>query len=252
MKPRYIFLFPILLIFTSCAELTKVLNTTTVQPLSETEVINGLREALSTGAGNAAGRLSVQDGYYGDLTVKILLPDEAKILVDNISRIPGGDKLVEDVILRINRAAEDAAREAAPIFVNSIRQMTIKDAFNILRGADNAATSYLKATTYNDLYALYKPKIQNSTEKKIVANISTKDSWLALTGKWNSFANSVPGKLAGMKAVTTDLDAWLTNKALDGMFLKVALEELKIRKEVSERITPLLQRVFGSLDTKSN
>ncbi len=252
MKVRFISLVVIFLIFAGCAELTKVLNTTSVQPLTEADVTAGLKEALSTGATNAAARLSAVNGYYSDLTVKVLLPDEAKVIVDNLSKIPGGDKLVEDVILRINRAAEDAAKEAAPIFVSSIRQMTVKDAFNILRGPDNAATVYLKATTYDELYALYKPKIQSSTEKKIVANISTKDSWLALTGKWNSFANSVPGKLAGMKPVTTDLDAWLTNKALDGMFVKVAGEELKIRKQVSARVTPLLQRVFGSLDSNSN
>ena len=157
---------------------------------------------------------------------------------------------MEDVILRINRAAEDAAKEVAPIFVNSITQMTIGDAFNILKGADNAATLYLRTKTYDELYSLYKPKIQNSTEKKIIGNISTKDSWNALTGKWNTAANSVAGKLAGLKPVNTDLDDFLTAKALDGMFLKVEIEELKIRKEVSARVTPLLKRVFGSLDNK--
>jgi len=252
MKTGYSSLIIIFWILSGCAELTKVLNTTSAQPLTEADVISALKEALSTGSANAAGRLSQQNGYYGDLTVKILLPDEAKVIVDNISKIPGGQKLVDDVILRINRAAEDAAKEAAPIFINSIKQMTVRDAFNILRGADNAATAYLRATTWNELYALYKPKIRTATEKKIVSNISTKDSWNALTGKWNTFSNSVPGRLAGMKPVTTDLDAWLTSKALDGMFLKVEGEELKIRKEVSARVTPLLQRVFGSLDTKSN
>jgi hypothetical protein len=252
MRVRYFTVIAMVFVLSACAELTKVLSTSSVQPLTETEVISGLKEALSTGATNAAAKLSAENGYYGDLAVKILLPDEARVIVDNISKIPGGDKLVEDVILRINRAAEDAAKDAAPIFLNSIKQMTVKDAFNILRGPENAATSYLKATTYNDLFALYKPKIQASTEKKIVGNISTKDSWLALTGKWNSFANSVPGKLAGMKPVTTDLDSYLTSRALDGMFSKVQGEELKIRKQVSARVTPLLQRVFGSLDTNSN
>ncbi len=96
----------------------------------------------------------MENGYYGDALVKILLPDEAKIIVDNISKIPGGEKLVEDVILRINRAAEDAAKEVAPIFVNSVTQMTIKDAFEILNGADNAATNYLRNTTYNELVCI--------------------------------------------------------------------------------------------------
>lgn len=111
---------------------------------------------------------------------------------------------------------------------------------------------YLRNTTYNDLYALYKPKIKSSTEKKIISNISTKDSWVTLTSKWNSVANSIAGKLANLKPVNTDLDDFLTNKALAGMFSKVEIEELKIRKEVSARVTPLLQRVFGSLDSKTN
>jgi len=156
------------------------------------------------------------------------------------------------VILRINRAAEDAAKEVAPIFVNSVRQMTIRDAFNILNGADNAATNYLISTTYNELYNLYKPKIKNSTEKKIIGNISTKDSWVTLTGKWNIVANSIAGRLAGLKTVDTDLDDFLTGKALGGIFSKVEIEELKIRKEVSARVSPILQRVFGTLDNKTN
>jgi hypothetical protein len=253
MKIKAILLMAIMLFLAGCAELMNVLQTVGgTLPLTEAEVISGLKEALSTGAKNSAQRLAAENGYYGDAAVKIFLPDEAKIIVDNLSKIPGGDQLVQDVILRINRAAEDAAKEAAPIFVNSITQMTIKDAFNILNGTDNAATTYLRNTTYNDLYALYKPKIQSSTEKKIIGNISTKDSWVILTSKWNSVANSIAGKLANLKPVNTNLDDFLTNKALSGMFSKVEIEELKIRKEVSARVTPLLQRVFGSLDNKTN
>jgi len=250
MKVRYILLIFLLAVFSGCAELLNVLQSPGNVPLSENEVVSGLKEALALGAKTSAEKLSMEDGYYGDAAVKILLPDEAKMIIDNISRIPGGDQLVEDVILRINRAAEDAAREVAPIFVNSISQMTIKDAFNILKGADNAATSYLRATTYNDLYSLYKPKITNSTEKEILGIISTKDSWITLTGKWNSVANSVAGKLAGLKPVNADLDDFLTTKALDGVFSKVEIEEMKIRKEVTARVTPLLKRVFGSLENK--
>jgi hypothetical protein len=250
MKIRNILLLILLTVFTGCAELLNVLQAPVSTPLSEDEVISGLKEALALGAKNSAEKLSMENGYYRDAAVKILLPDEAKTIIDNISKIPGGEQLVEDVILSINRAAEDAAREVAPIFVNSITQMTIKDAFNILKGVDNAATSYLRATTYNDLYSLYKPKIQSSTEKDIIGNISTKDSWVTLTGQWNSVANSLAGKLAGLKPVNTDLDEFLTNKALEGMFSKVEIEELKIRKEVSARVTPLLKRVFGSLDSK--
>ncbi len=240
-----------MILLASCAELLNVLQTAGNLPLTESEVISGLKEALITGAKNAAQKLAAENGYYGDAAIKILLPDEAKPIVDNISKIPGGDQLVQDVILRINRAAEDAAKEAAPIFVNSVTQMSITDAFNILNGADNAATTYLRNTTYNELYALYKPKIQVSTEKKIIGNISTKDSWVTLTSKWNTVANSIAGRLAGLKPVNTDLNDFLTNKALSGMFSKVEAEELKIRKDVSARVTPILQRVFGSLDNKA-
>ena len=250
MKAKIFAFFVLMLLTSSCAELMTLFQGGGAA-LTEADVVNGLKEALITGAKNAAGRLSAENGYYGDAAIKILLPDEAKIIVDNISRIPGGEKLLEDVIVKINRAAEDAAKEVAPIFVNSVTQMTISEAFNILNGADNAATAYLKSTTYNQLYQLYKPKIQASTEKKIVGNVSTKDSWLALTNKWNSVANTLAGKLAGLKPVNTDLDDFLTNKALYGMFLKVEGEELRIRKEVSARVTPLLQKVFGTLDNKT-
>lgn len=252
MKVRFIPLLLVMVVSAGCAEVMKVLQTTANIPLTEEEVISGLKEALSTGARISAERLSAENGYYGDVAVKILLPDEAKVIVDNISRIPGGQQLVEDVILRINRAAEDAAKEVAPIFVNSITQMTIRDAFNILNGENNAATNYLRSTTYTELYALYKPKIQSSTEKKIIGNISTRDSWNTLTGKWNTIAGSVAGKLAGLKPVNTDLDDFLTTKALNGVFSKVEIEELRIRTEVSARVTPLLKRVFGSLDNKTN
>jgi hypothetical protein len=251
MKIRTLVFATLVLVVSGCAELMNVLQSVSPIPLTEEEVVNGLKEALMTGAKNSAQRLAAENGYYGDEAIKILLPDDAKMILDNISRLPGGDKLVQDVILRINRAAEDAAKEVAPVFVNSVKQMTIKDAFNILNGADNAATVYLKSTTYTELYALYKPKIQASTEKKIVGNISTKESWVALTGKWNSLANSVAGRLANLKPVNSDLDDYLTNRALSGMFMKVEGEELKIRKDVSARISPVLQRVFGSLDNKT-
>jgi hypothetical protein len=247
-KLIFILLLPVL---AGCAELMNVINTVGPLPLTESEVISGLKEALSLGAKNAASGLSAENGYFGDAAVKILLPDEAKTIVDNISKIPGGDKLVEDVILRINRAAEDAAKDVAPIFLNSITNMTLKDAFNILNGADNAATQYLRSNTYTELYNLYKPKIQASTKKKIVGNISTGDSWTTLTSKWNSLASSMPGKIAGLKPVNTDLDDYLTRKALDGMFSKVEGQELKIRKDVNARVTASLQRVFGSLDKKT-
>jgi hypothetical protein len=251
MKLKVLVIAGLMFILAGCAELMNVLQTTGPVPLTEADVIAGLKEALTTGARNSAQRLAAENGYYDDAAVKILLPPEARTIVDNISRLPGGEKLVEDVVLRINRAAEDAAKEAAPIFVNSITSMSIADAWGILKGPDNAATTYLKNTTSTDLYNLYKPKIQASTEKKLIGNVSTKDSWNTLTTRWNTLANSIAGKVANLKPVNTELDDYLTNMALSGMFSKVEGEELKIRKDVSARVTPLLQRVFGSLDNSA-
>ncbi len=243
------FIISLFLLLNSCAELMTALQTATGDaPLTEAEVIDGLKEALMTGARNSAQKLAAQNGYYGDEIVKIYLPEEARVIIDNITKIPAGQELVEDVILRINRAAEDAAKEVAPIFVNSIRQMTLRDAFGILNGEDDAATEYLRRTTYDELFALYSPRIQTSVEKDLVGNISTQDSWDALTGQWNKFATSLAGRIAGVNPVETNLGDYLTNRALHGMFVKVADEELKIRKEVSARVTPILKRVFGSLD----
>ncbi|MGE5349476.1 MAG: DUF4197 domain-containing protein [Actinomycetota bacterium] len=250
MAKRNIIAFVVLMmILTGCAEVMKTLQTVSaVKQLTEGDIVAGLKEALTIGAKNASSRLASQDGYWGDPSVRIPLPDEAKVIVDNIGRIPGGQQLIDNVILSINRAAEDAAREVAPIFVSSVTQMTISDGYKILHGADNAATAYLRSTTWNELYALFKPKISTSTGKEIVAGISAQESWNTLTQKWNSVANSVAGRLAGFNTVTTDLDDFLTRKALEGVFLKLEGEELKIRKEVSARVTPLLREVFGTLD----
>ncbi|HNX82855.1 MAG: DUF4197 domain-containing protein [Bacteroidales bacterium] len=248
-RTRTAALVVLLIMLSGCAELLNTLKTiSAVKQLTEADIVAGLREALSVGARNAAGRLASQDGYWGDPAVRIPLPDEAKVIVENIGRIPGGQQLIDNVVLSINRAAEDAAREVAPIFVNSVTQMTITDGYNILHGADNAATVYLRNTTWNGLYDLYKPKISASTGKEIVAGVSAQDSWNTLTGKWNQVANSVAGRLAGFKPVNTDLDDFLTRKALEGVFLKLEGEELKIRKEVSARVTPILREVFGTLD----
>lgn len=247
MSKRVLLFVAAALLMAGCAELLKVLESAAPARLTEQEVISGLKEALVIGAKNSSGRLSLTDGYYRDIAVKILLPDEAKIIIDNISKIPGGEALIEDVILRINRAAEDAAKEVAPIFVSAITGMTVADGFAILRGADNAATDYLKQNTYNELFSLYKPKIAVSTGKKIVAGISTRESWETLTGKWNNIAGTTAGRLAGLHTVNSDLDDFLARKALDGLFLKVADEEYKIRKDVSARVTELLRKVFGSI-----
>ncbi|MBT3384302.1 MAG: DUF4197 domain-containing protein [Prolixibacteraceae bacterium] len=244
--------FPLLLILvlTGCAELMQIAQQTLDEgkPLTQNEIIAGLKEALIVGTNKSADKLGVTDGYYKDELVKILLPPEADIIVKNINKIPGGNQLIEDVLLKINRAAEDAVSEAKPIFVNSVTSMTISDAVGILKGDDNAATQYLHKTTYNELSGLYRPKIKASVEKKLVGDISTAQSWNLLTGKWNDVANSIVGQIAGFKPVEIDLDEYLTNKALDGLFLKIEAEEKLIRKDPLARASELLKRVFGSLD----
>ena len=123
--------------------------------------------------------------------------------------------------------------------------MTIQDGFTILRGEKDAATQYLKKSTYDQLLNLYKPKINNSLDKKFVAEISANQTWETLTTQWNKVANSVVGQVAGFEAVDIKLDTYLTQKALDGLFLKLANEEEKIRTDPLARVTNLLKRVFG-------
>ncbi|MBI9060893.1 MAG: DUF4197 domain-containing protein [Marinilabiliaceae bacterium] len=244
---RKIYFALLAITFAACAELSTIMETYDIDvPLTEYEVSGGLKEALRVGTDSAATRLGALNGYYGDELVKIMLPEEASIIVDNISKIPGGNKLVEDVVIRINRAAEDAAKEAGPVFWRAIKNMTITDAFNILNGGEKAATDYLHKHTYNELFKLYNPKIQTSLDKEIVAGISTNESWESLTGRWNTIAESPIGQFADLKAVKTDLNAYLTEKALDGLFVKIAQQEKLIREDPVARVNDILKRVFGS------
>lgn len=243
---KYFFLILVFAV-TSCAELMQVVSSTMGnQPLTNTEIIAGLKQALAIGTDSSVARVSKTDGYFRDELIKILLPPEAEIITKNLNRIPGGEKLLNDVVLRINRAAEDAAKEAAPIFIGSITSMTISDGLGILKGGDYAATEYLKRTTSEQLFNLYQPKIKTSIDKKLIGNISTSESWNTLTGEWNRIANSIIGQAAGFTPVNVKLDEYLTQKALDGLFLKIGEEEKKIRTDPMARVTELLKRVFGA------
>lgn len=232
----------------SCAELQQAVDAYNQQtaPLTESEVAKGLKEALKVGTDTAVANLAKTDGYFGNELYKILLPSEASIIVENASKIPGGQKLVNDAILSINRAAEDAAKEATPIFVNAITSMTIQDAWNILKGEKNAATEYLRKSTYTQLVKLYSPKIETSLNKPLVAGVSTNQTWNTLTSNWNKVANNPIGKMAGLTTVDTELNQYLTKKALNGLFLKIADEEKKIRENTINRVTDLLKRVFSN------
>ena len=232
----------------SCAELTQIAQSAANQnlPLSNAEIIAGLKEALLVGADSSVKRLSAVDGYLKDQAVKILLPPEAKTIIDNISKLPGGSKLVDDVIVRINRAAEDAAKGAKPIFVNSVREMTFADGLQILRGPDNAATSYFRQKTTQQLTELYRPKVRESLNKNLVAGISTQQSWNELTTNWNKLAGSMVGQMAGFKRVDVKLEDYLLQQALNGLFLKIEEREKDIRTNANARVTNILKRVFGS------
>ena len=247
-KTKIIAIIISLFILTSCAQLTQIAQTAGAQslPLSNTDIVNGLKDALLVGADSSVKRLSAVDGYLKDLEVKILLPPEAKSIMDNISRLPGGANLVDDVIVRINRAAEDAAKGAKPIFVNSVREMTFADGYQILRGSDNAATTYFKQKTSLQLGELYRPKIRESLNKNLVAGISTQQSWNELTTNWNKLAGSTMGKIAGFKTVNVKLEDYILQKALDGLFLKIEEREKDIRHNANARVTNILKRVFGS------
>lgn len=201
--------------------------------LSNDDIIAGLKEALTVGATNSSGKLSAADGFFKDAVVKVLMPPEAQ-KVEKTLRSAGLGKLVDDAILSVNRAAEDASKSAAPIFVNAIKKMSFQDALNILKGTDTAATSYLKKTTNADLTAAFKPVIEASLQK----TDATKH-WKAVFEKYNSLPTT-------FKKVNTDLTGYVTQKALDGLFYYVADEEKKIRKDPAARASDLLKKVFGS------
>lgn len=216
------------------------------QPLTKEEVTRGLKEALRVGSDSALTNLNALNGYYNDQLVKINLPPETEKIIQYASKVPGISDMIDDVVLQINRSAEDAAAQAMPIFKNAITSMTIEDAWGILRGENNAATQYLNEKTYNQLVNLYMPVMQKSLNKPIVGNVSAASTWNELTTKWNKFANSVAGRLLDLDAVDTQLDRYVTERALDGVFLKVEDREQDIRTKAEARVNDLLKRVFGS------
>lgn len=237
--------------FSSCNELLQIANTvgsTASLPVSESENAAGLKSSLDVGIVNAVNLLGVQNGFMNDALVKILLPPEAQPILDNLKLIPGGKDLVDRAILSLNRSAEDAVKEATPIFKRAITSMTITDATGILFGGQNAATNYLKAKTYNDLKNAFAPKVANSLSKPLVADFSTTQSWNALTSVYNQVAKSPVGVIAQLNPVEVNLEDYVTMKALDALFLKIANEEKNIRTNPAARVSALLQRVFGQLD----
>ncbi|NLO70302.1 MAG: DUF4197 domain-containing protein [Porphyromonadaceae bacterium] len=238
--------------FSSCAELLQVANTlgTSGLPVSEAENSAGLKSSLDVGIVNAVNILGAENGFMNDAVLKILLPPEAKPIIDNLKLIPGGQDLVNRAILSLNRSAEDAVKEATPIFKRAITSMSIQDATGILFGGENAATNYLKKKTYTDLVNAFAPKVANSLSKPLVANLSTNESWNSLTSAYNQVAKSPVGVIGNMKPINVNLETYVTQKALDALFTKVAYEENLIRKDPKARVNTILQRVFGQLDNR--
>jgi hypothetical protein len=198
--------------------------------LSKEEIINGLKEALSVGTNNSTKKLGSVDGFFKDAALKILMPEEAK-KAESTLRGLGMGSLVDDAILSMNRAAEDAASGVADIFLDAIKHMTVTDGLKILQGGDFAATDYLKENTTNSLTEKMRPVIETSL-KKVNATTYWKDVFTAY--------NKV-----SLKKVNPDLTAYVTEKAMAGIFYSIGLEEQKIRKDPAAQVTDLLKKVFA-------
>lgn len=214
--------------------------------IADGEVASALKEALNVGIDKTVTNLIKTDGYFKDKFIKILLPDEVVKVEKIIRKMPGGTKMADDLILKMNRAAEDAANEAKPIFINAITSITFADAKNILLGNNGAATAYLKEKTFQGLMTAYAPKINASLDKA-----GALQAWNLLSNSYNNFLKSPAGRFTkDAKPVNPDLGAHVTQKALDGMFFKVTEEEKQIRQNVSARVSDPLKKIFGLLDRK--
>lgn len=202
--------------------------------LTNADVVAGLKEALNKGAEHSVDLASVTDGFWKNDRLRIPFPPEA-IKVKNTLNGLGMNAQVEKFELTMNRAAENAAKEAVPVFVNAIKGMTVADGFAILKGGDHAATNYLKEKTTTELTAKFRPIVENATKQ-----VALTSYWTPLAGAYNKTS-----LFTGGQAVDPDLDAYVTQKAIDGLFLLVADEEQKIRKDPMARTTDLLKRVFA-------
>ena len=216
----------------SCADLHSIMNSTQHSgALSSVDISNGLKQALELGISQGVDLLSQKDGYYGSSLAKILFPEPLQ-KVDNTLRSIGLGSLSDEGVKLLNRAAEDAVTEAKPIFINAVKNLSFSDATAILTGGKNAATDYLKKTTTQSLIQAFSPKIQASLGK-----VGADQVWSSIIDKYNA----VPL----VTKVNPDLTSYVTEKAIDGLFLQIAQKEEDIRTNVASRTTPLLQKVFA-------
>jgi hypothetical protein len=230
------------LLYSSCSkeQLQNIIKN--VPGISNEDAIAALKEALSISTDTSVSILNKLDGYYKDEAVKILLPQEAQVIYSNLSKVPGGNQLLENTILTMNRAAEDAASEAKPIFINAITSMTIQDGMAIIEGSDTAATAYLHQKTYSSLYTAFQPKINQSLSKPIVLGISAESAYQNLINAYNTASL---GGVLWPQINTNGLSAHVTAKGLNGLFLKVSEQEKEIRNDPLAQVTDLLKKVFG-------
>jgi hypothetical protein len=200
--------------------------------LTEKDAADGIKEALVNGTGQSVKVVSIQDGYWGNPEIKIPFPAEAQEMESKLRAIGMGNK-VDEFNMSMNRAAEKAATEAKPIFVAAIKGMTVKDAINIVKGSDNAATMYLKNTTTPELVEKFQPVIKTSLD-----NVNATKYWTDLITMYN--------RIPLVKKMNPNLTDYVTRKAIDGLFIMIAKEEIKIRKDPMARTSELLKKVFGS------
>jgi len=206
---------------------------TNLSNLSNTDIVAGLREALTIGAKNSSQRLNTVNGFFGNAVIKVLMPPEAKKVETTLRTVGMGAK-VDEAILSMNRAAEDAAGKAAPIFIDAIRNISIQDGVSILRGGNGAATSFLRQRTTAALTQAFRPVIENSLNKVGATKI-----WGTVFTNYNRLPTTY-------NKINPDLAAYVTERALNGLFVQIADEENKIRTNPAARVTDILQKVFGA------
>jgi len=255
MKNKYILAFCSIFVFgfaflllTTCETLNSIVKMGGVEDVftpDNEQMISALREALKKGAENAGVDLSVTGAFSNNAARKIPLPPEAQTIINNISKIPGGQKQIDDLILRINTAAESASKKVAPIFGEAITSMTISDAVNILKGSNTSATEYLEKTTTAPLKAAFGPELNKALNEPIIAGISAQQAWVTLVTNYNAVANSVAGKLANMQPVNADISEFILNKALTAVFTEIANVEKDIRANPVKFLSDISSKVFN-------
>ena len=251
MLKKITFLFSLSILITNCSsqinlnkistkvkdQIDKTKTTETSNPLTNEEVIRGLKEALSQGIEKGANKASALDGFLKNDIIKLPFPPDALKVKDKALQL-GLDSKVEKFEEVLNRSAEEAAKEAAPIFLSAIKNMSVQDGFSILKGGDNAATNYLKKNTSEKLYNAFFPKVEAA-----INSVNLTSYWTPLTKAYNKTTF-----ISGNEPINTDLNKYVTDRAISGLFVLIENEEKNIRKDPIARATDLLKKVFGSQD----